>query len=57
MFVSKDYTNPNNFICVRNFNQTQLFDEITLEQVKKLLPLFLNSKSIIVSEELKKYLL
>lgn len=46
MSITKDSITTNKFICVRNFGSTQLLDELKLEQVKKLLPLFSNSKLI-----------
>ena len=46
MSIIKDSISSNTFICVRNLNSIQLFDKLTLEQVKKLLPLFSNSKLI-----------
>jgi hypothetical protein len=53
MSVTKDYTNPNKFMCVINFDQANEFHEISLDQVKKLLPLFSNSKSNGISNKLK----
>jgi len=44
MSISKDYTNPNKFMCVINFDQANEFNEISLNQVKKLLLLFSNYK-------------
>lgn len=46
MSITKDSISLNSFMCVRNFDSTQLIDELTLKQVEKSLPLFSNSKLV-----------
>lgn len=46
MSITKDSISTNKFMCIRNFNSVQLVDELTLKQVKNLLPLFSNSKLV-----------
>lgn len=54
LYLRKNNSNPNDFVCVMNIDSTHLIYNFNLEQVKKLLPTFMNLES---KENLKYYMM